>query len=52
MINQRKNFVKPDWLIITIYILLAGFGIGNILSSSIMEKKLAYLSLTIFTANN
>ena len=41
MINQRKNFVKPDWLIITIYILLAGFGIGNILSSSISGEEIS-----------
>ena len=47
MINQRKNFIKPDWLIITIYILLAGFGIGNILSSSISGEE-----INLFEFNN
>ena len=47
MINQRKNFIKPDWLIITIYILLAGFGIGNILSSSISGEE-----ISLFDFNN
>tara|TARA_S200000501_G_scaffold370146_1_gene410790 strand:- start:4350 stop:5630 length:1281 start_codon:yes stop_codon:yes gene_type:complete len=47
MINQRKNFIKPDWLIITIYILLAGFGIGNILSSSISGDD-----ISLFEFNN
>ena len=47
MINQRKNFIRPDWLIITIYILLAGFGIGNILSSSISGEE-----IKLFEFNN
>ncbi len=47
MINQRRNFIKPDWLIITIYILLAGFGIGNILSSSISGEE-----INLFEFNN
>ena len=47
MINQRKNFIKPDWLIITIYILLSGFGIGNILSSSISGDD-----ISLFEFNN
>ena len=47
MINKRKNFIKPDWLIITIYILLAGFGIGNILSSSISGEE-----INLFEFNN
>ncbi len=47
MINQRKNFIKPDWLIIIIYILLAGFGIGNILSSSISGEE-----IKLFEFNN
>ena len=47
MNNQRRKFIKPDWLIITIYILLAGFGIGNILSSSISGEE-----ISLFEFNN
>ena len=40
MIGNRKNIIKLDWLIILIYFLLLGFGIGNILSSSISGQEI------------
>ena len=40
MIGQRKNILKLDWVIILIYFLLLGFGIGNILSSSISGEEI------------
>lgn len=45
MIIQRKNFLRLDWIIISIYILLVGFGIGNILSSSISGEEVSILDL-------
>jgi len=40
MIGQRKNRLKLDWIIISIYLLLVGFGVGNILSSSISGEEI------------
>ena len=40
MIGQRKNILRLDWVIILIYFLLLGFGIGNILSSSISGEEI------------
>ena len=39
MIKKRKNILKLDWIIILIYFLLLGFGVGNILSSSISGEE-------------
>lgn len=46
MISQRKNILKPDWAIIIIYFLLLGFGIGNILSSSISGEEINFLDFS------
>ena len=46
MIGQRKNILKPDWAIIIIYFLLLGFGIGNILSSSISGEEINFLDFS------
>jgi rod shape determining protein RodA len=35
MIGERKNVFKADKILIILYVLLVGFGWGNILSSSI-----------------
>ena len=40
MILQRKNIIRLDWIIILVYFLLLGFGIGNILSSSISGEEI------------
>ena len=40
MISKRKNLLKLDWVIILIYFLLLGFGVGNILSSSISGEEI------------
>ena len=46
MIGQRKNILKLDWVIIVIYFLLLGFGVGNILSSSISGEEVNFLDLS------
>ena len=46
MIGHRKNILKPDWAIIIIYFLLLGFGIGNILSSSISGEEINFLDFS------
>tara|TARA_B100000900_G_scaffold155703_1_gene132328 strand:+ start:8000 stop:9280 length:1281 start_codon:yes stop_codon:yes gene_type:complete len=46
LIGQRKNILKPDWAIIIIYFLLLGFGIGNILSSSISGEEINFLDFS------
>ena len=46
MIGQRKNILKLDWVIIVIYFLLLGFGIGNILSSSISGEEINILDFS------
>ena len=46
MIGQRKNILKLDWVIILIYFLLIGFGVGNILSSSISGEEINFLDLS------
>ena len=46
MIGQRKNRLKLDWIIISIYILLVGFGVGNILSSSISGEEIYLFDFT------
>ena len=40
MIAERKNILRLDWVIILVYFLLLGFGIGNILSSSISGEEI------------
>jgi len=45
MISKRKNLLKLDWVIILIYFLLLGFGVGNILSSSISGEEVSILDL-------
>jgi len=40
VILQRKNIIRLDWIIILVYFLLLGFGIGNILSSSISGEEI------------
>ena len=46
MIVDRKNILKIDWTLILIYISLAGFGIGNILSSSISGEEFKLFNLS------
>ena len=46
MIGQRKNILKLDWIIILVYFLLLGFGIGNILSSSISGEEISFLNFS------
>jgi len=46
MISQRKNRLKLDWIIISIYLLLVGFGVGNILSSSISGEEIYLFDFT------
>ncbi len=46
MIGQRKNRLKLDWIIISIYLLLAGFGVGNILSSSVSGEEIYLFDFT------
>ncbi len=46
MIGQRKNILKLDWIIILVYLLLLGFGIGNILSSSISGEAINILDFS------
>ena len=46
MIGQRKNRLKLDWIIISIYLLLVGFGVGNILSSSISGEEIYLFDVT------
>ena len=46
MIGQRKNILKLDWVIILLYFLLLGFGVGNILSSSISGEEINFLDLS------
>ena len=46
MIGQRKNILKLDWVIILLYFLLLGFGVGNILSSSISGEEVNFLDLS------
>ena len=46
MIGQRKNRLKLDWIIISIYLLLVGFGVGNILSSSISGEEIYLFDFT------
>ena len=46
MIGQRKNRLRLDWIIISIYLLLVGFGVGNILSSSISGEEIYLFDFT------
>ena len=46
MIGKRKNFLRLDWVIILVYFLLMGFGIGNILSSSVSGEEINIFDLT------
>ena len=46
MIGQRKNILKLDWVIILLYFLLLGFGVGNILSSSISGEEVNFMDLS------
>ena len=46
MIGERKNILKLDWVIILLYFLLLGFGVGNILSSSISGEEVNFLDLS------
>jgi rod shape determining protein RodA len=46
MIGQRKNRLKLDWIIISIYLLLVGFGVGNILSSSVSGEEIYLFDFT------
>jgi len=46
MIGKRKNFLRLDWVIILVYFLLMGFGIGNILSSSVSGEEINIFDFT------
>ncbi len=46
MITYRKNILKLDWVIILVYFLLLGFGIGNILSSSISGEEINFFDFS------
>jgi len=46
VITYRKNILKLDWVIILVYFLLLGFGIGNILSSSISGEEINFFDFS------
>ena len=46
MIGQRRNRLNLDWIIISIYFMLVGFGVGNILSSSISGEEIYLFDFT------
>ena len=52
MIAQRKNILRLDWVIILVYFLLLGFGIGNILSSSISGDEINIFDLKNIAVND
>ena len=41
MYSQRKNIFKIDWTLVLVYIFLVGFGLANILSSSISGENIS-----------
>ena len=41
MYSNRKNIFKIDWTLILVYIFLVGFGLANILSSSISGENIS-----------
>ncbi len=41
MYNERKNIFKIDWTLVLVYIFLVGFGLANILSSSISGENIS-----------
>ena len=46
MIGHRRNRLNLDWIIISIYFMLVGFGVGNILSSSISGEEIYLFDFT------
>ena len=46
MIGNRRNRLNLDWIIISIYFMLVGFGVGNILSSSISGEEIYLFDFT------
>ena len=55
MYSERKNIFKIDWTLFLVYIFLVGFGLANILSSSISRENISlfdfntlYVKLFIF----
>ena len=41
MYSERKNIFKIDWILVLVYIFLVGFGLANILSSSISGENIS-----------
>jgi len=41
MYSERKNIFKIDWTLFLVYIFLVGFGLANILSSSISRENIS-----------
>ncbi len=41
MYSERKNIFKIDWALVLVYIFLVGFGLANILSSSISGENIS-----------
>ena len=41
MYSERKNIFKIDWTLVLVYIFLVGFGLANILSSSISGENIS-----------
>ena len=41
MYSERKNIFKIDWTLVLVYIFLVGFGLANILSSSVSGENIS-----------
>ena len=46
MYSNRKNIFKIDWTLILVYIFLVGFGLANILSSSISGENISLFNFS------
>ena len=46
MYSNRKNIFKIDWTLVLVYIFLVGFGLANILSSSISGENISFFDFS------
>ncbi len=46
MHSNRKNIFKIDWTLVLVYIFLVGFGLANILSSSISGENISFFDFS------
>jgi len=46
MHSSRKNIFRIDWVLVLVYIFLVGFGLANILSSSISGENISLLDFS------